>query len=165
MCGRAKWYGRLAIMQPAPSGPERADRDDRHPVLTTVAVAGRDDDAQQRRASTPCCVDPSGGEIAGFPGGRMQRIQRGDCNALGHWRESILSAAMYAYYDTEADIAWLPTGHAERVVSEEVEWGLVDHDAATDDVVAVEIWNASKRLPMAILEALPAPSHPHGAAA
>lgn len=73
--------------------------------------------------------------------------------------------AVYAYYDTEADIAWLPTGHAERVVSEEVEWGLLDHDAVTDDVVAVEIWDASKRLPKAILEALPAPARPHGAAA
>lgn len=72
---------------------------------------------------------------------------------------------MYAYYDIEADIAWLPTGHSERVVSQEVEWGLVDHDASTDAVVAVEIWDASKRLPKAILEALPAPSRPHDAAA
>jgi hypothetical protein len=28
----------------------------------------------------------------------------------------------FAYYDREADIAWLPTGHSDRVVSEEVEW-------------------------------------------
>ena len=54
---------------------------------------------------------------------------------------------MYSYYDPEADIAWLPTGASERVVSEEVEWGLIDHDATTDEVVAVEIWAASKRLP------------------
>jgi uncharacterized protein YuzE len=72
---------------------------------------------------------------------------------------------VYAYYDTEADIAWLPTGRAARVVSEEVEWGLIDHDATTDEVVAVEIWAASKRLPKAILDALPAPSSPHGVAA
>jgi uncharacterized protein YuzE len=72
---------------------------------------------------------------------------------------------VYAYYDTEADIAWLPTGHAARVVSEEVEWGLIDHDATTDEVVAVEIWSASKRLPKAILDALPAPGRPHGVAA
>ncbi len=59
---------------------------------------------------------------------------------------------MYSYYDPQADIAWLPTGASERVVSEEVEWGLIDHDAATDEIVAVEIWAASKRLPRAILD-------------
>ncbi len=67
---------------------------------------------------------------------------------------------MYAYYDPEADIAWLPTGNAERVVSEEVEWGLIDHDAVTDEVVAVEIWAASKRLPRALLDTLPGPRKP-----
>lgn len=72
---------------------------------------------------------------------------------------------VYAYYDTDADIAWLPTGHAERVVSEEVEWGLIDHDEITEEVVAVEIWAASKRLPKAILDALPGPRRPHGVAA
>lgn len=50
-------------------------------------------------------------------------------------------------------------------MSEEVEWGLIDHDATTDEVVAVEIWAASKRLPKAILDALPAPGRPHGVAA
>jgi len=72
---------------------------------------------------------------------------------------------MYAYYDPEADIAWLPTGSSEDVVSEEVEWGLIDHDAATDEIVAVEIWTASKRLPQAILDALPRPGKSHGVAA
>lgn len=72
---------------------------------------------------------------------------------------------MYSYYDPEADIAWLPTGDSERVVSEEVEWGLIDHDAATDKIVAVEIWAASKRLPQAILDALPRPGSQHNAAA
>jgi uncharacterized protein YuzE len=72
---------------------------------------------------------------------------------------------VYAYYDTEADIVWLPTGHAEHVVSEEVEWGLIDHDEMTDEVVAVEIWAASKHLPKAILDALPEPGSPHGVAA
>jgi uncharacterized protein YuzE len=73
--------------------------------------------------------------------------------------------AMYAYYDRDADIAWLPTGDSERVVSEEVEWGLIDHDATTDEIVAIEIWAASKRLPQAILDALPRPRKPHHAAA
>jgi uncharacterized protein YuzE len=71
--------------------------------------------------------------------------------------------AVYAYYDPEADIAWLPTGKAERVVSEEVEWGLIDHDAVTDEVVAVEIWAASKRLPRTLLDTLPGPK-PHDVA-
>ncbi|HEV3034088.1 MAG TPA: DUF2283 domain-containing protein [Solirubrobacteraceae bacterium] len=73
--------------------------------------------------------------------------------------------AMYSYYDPEADIAWLPTGDAERVVSEEVEWGLIDHDEDTDEIVAVEIWAASKCLPQAILDALPRPDKPRGVAA
>jgi uncharacterized protein YuzE len=72
---------------------------------------------------------------------------------------------MYAYYDSNADIAWLPTGSSESVVSEEVEWGLVDHDSVTDQVVAVEIWAASKRPPRAILDALLGPAGRRGIAA
>jgi uncharacterized protein YuzE len=72
---------------------------------------------------------------------------------------------MYAYYDPDADIAWLPTGHSDSVVSEEVEWGLIDHDTATDEVVAIEIWSASERLPRAVLDALPSPRRPHDVAA
>jgi uncharacterized protein YuzE len=72
---------------------------------------------------------------------------------------------MYAYYDPEADIAWLPTGDSDDVVSEEVEWGLIDHDAVTDEIVAVEIWSASKRMPQAILDTLPRPERSQGVAA
>jgi uncharacterized protein YuzE len=75
-----------------------------------------------------------------------------------------MNAMPYAYYDPEADIAWLPTGQSECVVSEEVEWGLIDHDEATDEVVALEIWAASKRLPKAVLDALPLPGRHHAAA-
>lgn len=67
-------------------------------------------------------------------------------------------ASMYSCYDEDADIAWLPTARSARVASEEVGWGLIDHDAATDEIVAVEIWKASERLPQAILDALPAPA-------
>ena len=74
-------------------------------------------------------------------------------------------SAKFAYYDREADIAWLPTGDSTNVVSEEVEWGLVDHDSATDEVVAVEVWSASKRLPAEVLATLPAPAGAQGAAA
>lgn len=71
----------------------------------------------------------------------------------------------FAYYDREADIAWLPTGDSDDVVSEEVDWGLIDHDSDTDAIVAVEVWSASKRLPASVLEALPTPSAARGAAA
>ena len=74
-------------------------------------------------------------------------------------------SARFAYYDREADIAWLPTGDSKDVVSEEVDWGLIDHDSATDEVVAIEVWSASERLPASVLEALPTPSTAHGAAA
>ncbi len=73
--------------------------------------------------------------------------------------------ARFAYYDREADIAWLPTGHSDDVVSEEVDWGLIDHDSGTDEVVAIEVWSASKRLPAELLSTLPAPASTHGAAA
>ena len=74
-------------------------------------------------------------------------------------------SARYAYYDRDADIAWLPTGDSDDVLSVEVGWGLIDHDATTDEVVALEVWEASKRLPQAVLDALPAPATPHSAAA
>jgi uncharacterized protein YuzE len=70
----------------------------------------------------------------------------------------------FAYYDRGADIAWVPTGEATDVVSEEVEWGLIDRDAASDEIVAIEIWSASKRLPPDLLERLPSP-RARGAAA
>lgn len=73
--------------------------------------------------------------------------------------------ARFAYYDRDADIAWLPTGDSEDVVSEEVEWGLIDHDSGTDEVVGIEVWSASKRLPAELLATLPTPSSTHGAAA
>lgn len=66
--------------------------------------------------------------------------------------------AQIAYYDRDADIAWLPTGVSCDVVSEEVAWGLVDHDRTTGDVVGIEIWSASERLPAEVLEALPTPA-------
>jgi uncharacterized protein YuzE len=78
-------------------------------------------------------------------------------------------SARYAYYDRDADIAWLPTGDSDDVLSEDVGWGLIDHDATTDKVVALEVWEASKRLPQAVLDALGGrdsdPPAPHSAAA
>lgn len=74
-------------------------------------------------------------------------------------------SSKFAYYDREADIAWLPTGNSGDVVSEEVEWGLIDHDVATDEIVAVEVWSASRRLPPEVLATLPSPEGARGAAA
>ncbi len=71
----------------------------------------------------------------------------------------------FAYYDPEADIAWFPTGESHDVVSERVPGGLRDYDRETRQLVAIEVWDASTRLPRTLLEALPAPRAPHSAAA
>jgi uncharacterized protein YuzE len=70
----------------------------------------------------------------------------------------------FACYDREADIAFFPTGDSRDVVSEEVGWGLIDHNSGTDEVVGIEVWSASKRVAFEILEVLPAPASAHGAA-
>jgi uncharacterized protein YuzE len=72
---------------------------------------------------------------------------------------------MFAYYDSEADIAWFPTGQSDDVVSERVPGGLREYDRASRALVAIEIWDASTRLPRTLLEALPHPAAPHSAAA
>ena len=65
----------------------------------------------------------------------------------------------FAYYDPDADIAWFPTGESDDVVSERVPGGLRDYDRATHQLVAIEVSDSS------LLDALPAPEHPHHAAA
>jgi uncharacterized protein YuzE len=72
---------------------------------------------------------------------------------------------MYAYYDPDADVAWFPTGESDDVVSERVAGGLRDYDRASRELVAIEVWDASTRLPRTLLEALPAPMTPRSAAA
>jgi uncharacterized protein YuzE len=72
---------------------------------------------------------------------------------------------MFAYYDADADIAWFPTGESDDVVSERVPGGLRDYDRSSHELVAIEVWDASTRLPASLLDALPAPSAAHGAAA
>jgi uncharacterized protein YuzE len=71
----------------------------------------------------------------------------------------------FTYYDSDADIVWIPTGASRDVVSERVPGGLRDYDRETHQLVAIEVWDASTRLPRPILEALPAPSTPHSATA
>jgi uncharacterized protein YuzE len=72
---------------------------------------------------------------------------------------------MFAYYDRDADIAWFPTGESDDVVSERVPGGLRDYDRATRRLVAIEVWDASTRLPANLLDALPAPQPARGMAA
>lgn len=71
---------------------------------------------------------------------------------------------MFSYYDPIADIAWFPTGESDDVVSERVRDGLRDYDRTTHKLVAIEVWDASTRLPASILEALPAPTPAQGVA-
>jgi uncharacterized protein YuzE len=65
---------------------------------------------------------------------------------------------VFAYYDRDADIAWFPTGESNDVVSERVPDGLRDYDRATRQLVGIEVWAASTRLPASMLKALPAPT-------
>jgi uncharacterized protein YuzE len=72
---------------------------------------------------------------------------------------------MFSYYDADADIAWFPTGESDDVVSHRVPGGLREYDRPTDRLVAIEVWDASTRLPRALLEALPSPATPQSAVA
>ncbi|MGH2903516.1 MAG: DUF2283 domain-containing protein [Solirubrobacteraceae bacterium] len=71
----------------------------------------------------------------------------------------------FAYYDPDADIAWLPIGESHDVVSERTPSGLRDYDRDTRELVAIEVWDASKRLPHDVLDALPLPGKPTASAA
>lgn len=62
---------------------------------------------------------------------------------------------MFACYDPDADIAWFPTGESDDVVSERVPEGLREYDRTTRRLVAIEVWDASTRLPRALLEGFP----------
>lgn len=63
------------------------------------------------------------------------------------------------HYDEAADIAWLRfEGYdSERVVAEEVEFGLREVDPTDGSVVGLEYWQASKKLPREFLKMLPSP--------
>jgi uncharacterized protein YuzE len=66
----------------------------------------------------------------------------------------------FAYWDREVDIAWIPTGPGTPVYGERVPWGLLDRDRGTGEVTGVEIWDASKVIPVELLERLPEPGKP-----
>jgi uncharacterized protein YuzE len=66
---------------------------------------------------------------------------------------------MDGHYDRAADIAWLRLeGWDERRVKvEKTASGLVERDRESGRILGLEYWEASKRLPAELLDALPAP--------
>lgn len=63
------------------------------------------------------------------------------------------------HYDADADIAWIRfEGYdPSTAVGEESESGLRELDPATGEVVGLEFWQASRRLPAEFLRMLPPP--------
>lgn len=60
------------------------------------------------------------------------------------------------YYDREADVLLVELFDGDVDRSEERDWGLMDL-AADGRTVAVEVWQASSRLPGEVLATLPSP--------
>jgi uncharacterized protein YuzE len=67
--------------------------------------------------------------------------------------------AVDGHYDRTADIAWLRLDgwNKDRVRVERTSSRLVERDRTTGRVVGLEYWEASRKLPSELLEALPAP--------
>ncbi len=65
-----------------------------------------------------------------------------------------------SHYDRESDIAALNLKGFDggQVFGEDHDWGLLLRDRATQEVVGVEFWRASDRLPAQLLDALPEPA-------
>jgi uncharacterized protein YuzE len=63
----------------------------------------------------------------------------------------------FACYDRSADIAWIRTGESHDAFSERVRDGRRYYDRRTYNLVAIEVWDASTRLPGALLGILPPP--------
>lgn len=63
------------------------------------------------------------------------------------------------HYDAEADIAWVRfEGYDPSVVvAEETELGLRELDPRTGEIVGLEFWEASSKLPADFLRMLPPP--------
>ncbi len=64
---------------------------------------------------------------------------------------------MHLHYDPEVDIALLSFEQGSAV-SEEHPWGLIDRDPDDGHLMGFEIWDARKRLPRELVDALPAPT-------
>jgi uncharacterized protein YuzE len=63
------------------------------------------------------------------------------------------------HYDADADIAWVRFEGYDpgTAVGEETESGLRELDPTTGEVVGLEFWQASTRLPVEFLRMLPPP--------
>ncbi len=61
---------------------------------------------------------------------------------------------MNAHYDPEVNIALLVFEEG-AAVSEEHDWGLIDRDPDDGHLMGFEIWDARKRLPPELIDALP----------
>ena len=66
---------------------------------------------------------------------------------------------MDGHYDRVADIAWLRLDgwDKDRVRVERTASGLIERDRTTGRIVGLEYWQASRKLPTELLDALPAP--------
>jgi uncharacterized protein YuzE len=63
------------------------------------------------------------------------------------------------HYDAEADIAWVRFENydAHIAVAEETDAGLRELDPSTGEIVGLEFWEASRKLPADFLRMLPPP--------
>jgi uncharacterized protein YuzE len=63
------------------------------------------------------------------------------------------------HYDPDVDVAWIRfDGYdGKTAVSAQHPWGLEERDGATQEIVALEMWKASERLPAEFLSLLPRP--------
>jgi uncharacterized protein YuzE len=63
------------------------------------------------------------------------------------------------HYDREADIAWVRFESFDpgTAVAEETDTGLRELDPITGDIVGLEFWEASRKLPADFLRMLPPP--------
>jgi len=71
---------------------------------------------------------------------------------------------MRAHYDPEVDIALIVLQRGEAA-SREYDWGLLDYDPNDGHLMGFEIWEASRRLPPELIEALPGPASSSAGAA
>jgi uncharacterized protein YuzE len=63
------------------------------------------------------------------------------------------------HYDREADIAWVrfESYDPKTAVAEETDMGLRELDPSTGEIVGLEFWEASHKLPAEFLRMLPPP--------
>ncbi len=61
-----------------------------------------------------------------------------------------------SYYTPDGDIAYIRVRQAHGTIHSQREpWGLRDYDQETGELVALELWDASKALPRDVIDALP----------